>query len=75
MVTITVMISTLAGLRLLAASSERNAALMAERTILSMRSGALPMPVWVQCANAAVTGRLTSYLAGLQHELATVESA
>jgi len=29
---------------------------------------ALPAPLWVQCADPAVTGRLTFYLSDLQSE-------
>ena len=68
MATIAILIGTPAGARLLAAASEREAALSAEAFLLRLPSRALPAPLWVQCADAAVSGRLTGYLGELQAE-------
>lgn len=69
MATIAILIGTSAGARLMAASSERDAAIMVERVMLQMDRTALPVPLWVQCGDAAIAARLTDYLADLQDEL------
>jgi hypothetical protein len=68
MSTIAILIGTRAGARLLAAASVREAALSAEAFLLRLPVRALPAPLWVQCADPAVSGRLTGYLNGLQAE-------
>ncbi|MCJ2058139.1 hypothetical protein MKL09_16430 [Methylobacterium sp. J-048] len=68
MATIAILIGTQAGARLLAANSEREAALSAEAFLLRLPRRALPAPLWVQCADPGVTGRLTGYLSDLQSE-------
>jgi hypothetical protein len=68
MATIAILIGTRAGARLLAAASEREAALSAEAFLLRLPVRTLPAPLWVQCADPAVSGRLTAYLNGLQDE-------
>ncbi len=67
MATIAILIGTQAGARLLAAASEREAALSAEAFLLRLPSGPAG-PLWVQCADPAVSGRLTGYLNALQAE-------
>ncbi|MGT2478488.1 hypothetical protein ACU4GR_05445 [Methylobacterium oryzae CBMB20] len=57
MSTIAILIGTQAGARLLAAASEREAALSAEAFLLRLPVRALPAPLWVQCADPAVSGR------------------
>ncbi|WP_375456261.1 hypothetical protein [uncultured Methylobacterium sp.] len=69
MATIAILVGTPAGARLLAASSEREAALAAERLICRLERSALPAPIWVQCADADLAGRLTAYLRDLQADL------
>ncbi|MGU3662948.1 hypothetical protein ACLBX9_01965 [Methylobacterium sp. A49B] len=68
MATIAILIGTQAGARLLAAASEREAALSAETFLLRLPVRTLPAPLWVQCADPAVSGRLTGYLNALQDE-------
>lgn len=68
MATIAILIGTRAGARLLAAASEREAALSAEAFLRRLPVRTLPAPLWVQCADPAVSGRLTAYLNGLQDE-------
>ncbi|AYO81924.1 MULTISPECIES: hypothetical protein [Methylobacterium] len=68
MATIAILIGTQAGARLLAATSEREAALSAEAFLQRLPVRALPAPLWVQCADPGVTGRLTGYLSELQAE-------
>ncbi|MHB2207613.1 hypothetical protein [Methylobacterium sp. CM6257] len=68
MATIAILIGTQTGARLLAAASEREAALSAEAFLLRLPARALPAPLWVQCADPAVSGRLTGYLNGFQAE-------
>ena len=75
MASIAILIGTPEGPRLLAASLEREAALMAESVIAGFARTTLPVPVWVQCANADVTERLMRYLADLQVELVSAEDA
>ena len=69
MATIAILLGMPTGTRLIAASSERDAAIMVERVVLQMDRNALPVPLWVQCGDAAIAGRLTDYLADLQTEL------
>lgn len=69
MATIAVMIATPRGRRLLATKSEREAALTAESILRSLDRLALPTAIWVQCADLAVTLRLTRYLTELQEEI------
>ena len=68
MATIAILIGTQAGARLLAATSEREAALSAEAFLQRLPVRALPAPIWDQCADPGVTGRLTGYLSELQAE-------
>ena len=75
MASIAILIGTPAGTRLMAASSERDAALMVEDLLLRLPRSALPAPLWVQCADAQIARRLTAYFAGLQTELASTVSA
>ena len=70
MASIAILIGTPDGTRLLAASSERDAAQMAESLLLGLDPAALPAPLWVQCADAGLVRRLTGYLAAFQAELA-----
>lgn len=69
MASIAVLIGTPTGTRLMAASAERDAALMVEGVLLRLPRTALPAPLWVQCGDAGIAKRLTDYLAGLQAEL------
>ena len=69
MATIAIMVGTPAGTRLLAASSERDAAVAAEALICGLDRAALPAPVWVQCADPALARRLATYLRDLQADL------
>ena len=46
----------------------KSPALSAEAFLLRLPVRALPAPLWVQCADPAVSGRLTGYLNGLQAE-------
>ena len=48
---------------------------MAESVINGIAPAALPVPVWIHCANAAIFRRLTDYLAGVQDELTIPEAA
>lgn len=73
--TIAVMIGTPTGTCLLAAATERDAAVMTERALLALSTGALPAPVWVQCADDGVQRRLGRYFADLQNELAAVPTS
>ncbi|MDP4022907.1 hypothetical protein Q8W71_09760 [Methylobacterium sp. NEAU 140] len=66
--TIAILVGTSAGARLLAAATEREAALSAEAFLLRLPARTLPAPVWVQCADPAVTARLTAYLGAFQAE-------
>ena len=75
MVTIAVMIGTPTGTCLLAASCERDAAAMTEEALLALAPDALPVPIWVQCADDGARGRLGQYLADLQNELVAVRPA
>lgn len=68
MAAIAILIGTQAGTRLLAATSEREAALSAEAFLQRLPTRALPAPLWVQCADPAITDRLTAYLGDLQAE-------
>ena len=68
MAAIAILIGTRAGARLLAATSEREAALSAEAFLRRLPIRALPAPLWVQCADPAVTERLNAYLADVQAE-------
>ncbi len=69
MARIAILVGTPAGTRLLAASTERDAAHMVERLLIDLDRAALPAPLWVQCADAALAARLSAYLAGFQAEL------
>ena len=71
MASIAILIGTPSGTRLMAASSERDAALMVEGLLLELPRTALPAPLWVQCADRDVAKRLTDYFTGLQTELST----
>ncbi|GEP04795.1 hypothetical protein [Methylobacterium oxalidis] len=69
MATIAIMIATPRGRRLLAASSEREAALTAELVLRTLDRLTLPTAIWVQCADLDVTFRLMGYLTGVQDEM------
>lgn len=69
MARIAILISAPTGARLLASVSEREAALMAESVINAIAPAALPVPIWIRCANAGVSQRLIDYLAGVQDDL------
>lgn len=69
MARIAILVGTPAGTRLLAASTEREAAHRVERLLIDLDRAALPAPLWVQCADAALAARLSAYLAGFQAEL------
>ncbi|WP_336491747.1 hypothetical protein [Methylobacterium nigriterrae] len=69
MADIAIMIGTPQGARLLAFSDERDAAIMAETVLRRLPATALPAPVWVQCADPAVTRRLADYLVEVQADL------
>ena len=75
MVTIAIMIGTPTGTCLLAASSERDAAVMTEEAVLALPPGALPVPIWIQCADEHARHRLGRYLADWQNELVAVRPA
>ncbi|GJD34410.1 hypothetical protein [Methylobacterium aerolatum] len=66
--TVAILIGTPEGARLLAASSEREAARVAELFLLRLPAKALPAPLWVQCADRALGHRITTYLADFQDE-------
>ena len=70
--TIAIMIAMPMGRRVLAAASERDAALSAEAVLRQLEPDALPAPLWVQCDDPDITRRLTGYLAELQAELTGV---
>ena len=70
--TIAIMIATPQGRRLLAMSTEREAALAAERVLRRLPVKALPAAVWVQCGDPGITRRLTNYLAEVQAEMTGV---
>jgi hypothetical protein len=67
-VTITITFGLPTGVRLLAANTERKAALYAEALVYEIARGALPVPISVSCADPAVRNRLTGYLLDLQTE-------
>lgn len=69
MTAIAIMIGTPQGSRLLAFSSEREAACTVEMLLRQLDWLALPAPFWVQCADHVVTRRLTNYLLEIQAEL------
>lgn len=69
MARIVVMIGTPEGSRILAASSERDAASAAEAVLRRLDPLALPAAVQVACDDPAVADRLLNYLAGVQAEL------
>lgn len=75
MVSIAILIGTPNGTRLLAAASERSAALMAEALLFSLARRALPAPLWVQCADTGIVERLTAYLTELQADLVGVAAS
>ena len=62
-------------MRLLAAASEREVALMAESVIAGIATVSLPVPVWVHCPDRAILLRLTEYLTDFQSERAGVDAA
>ncbi|AWN40579.1 hypothetical protein DK389_08585 [Methylobacterium durans] len=69
MVTISVMIATPSGARVLAHSQEREAALSGESILRNLERVALPTAIWIQCADLAIALRLTGYLNGVQEEM------
>lgn len=73
--TITVTIGLPTGVRLLAANSERSAAIYAEAVVYATPRAALPVPLSVSCTDPAVRNRLTTYLLGLQQECLRVPAA
>lgn len=75
MASIAILIGTPTGTRLMAASCERDGALMAEKLLLLLPRTALPAPLWVQCADPQIARRLTEYLGELQTELTSTVSA
>lgn len=74
MVTITITFGLPTGVRLLAAHTERKAALYAEALVFDIAREALPVPISVSCADPAVRNRLTGYLLDLQTECLRVPS-
>ena len=66
--TVAILIGTPEGARLLAASTEREAARVAELFLLRLPAKALPAPLWVQCGDRVAGDRLTAYLADFQAE-------
>ena len=72
MARIVVVIGTPEGSRILAASSERDAATAAEAVVRRLDPLALPAPVRVACDEPAVADRLLDYLAGVQAELVRI---
>ncbi|WP_447666672.1 hypothetical protein [Methylobacterium sp. A54F] len=71
-VRIAILIGTPKGTRLMAASSERSAALMVEAALFGIAPEALPVPLWVQCEDEGLAERLTAYLNTLQADIASV---
>jgi hypothetical protein len=69
MASIAIMIATPQGRRLLATSTEREAALATESVLRRLPATALPAAVWVQCADPDITRRLTAYLGEMQAEM------
>ena len=75
MASIAILIDTPQGVRLLAASSAREAALKAESVIATIAQTALPVTVAVECANPDMADRLMNYLADVQMERLLAEAA
>lgn len=75
MVSIAILIGTPDDTRLMAASSERSAALMAEALLITLEREELPAPLWIQCADGDVVERLNAYLSDLQADLVGVEAS
>ena len=73
MASIIILIGTPEGLRHLTASSEREAALKAGSVFAALARTTLP--VSVRCSDPAISCRLMSYLADVQVELLSTESA
>lgn len=69
---ITVALGLPKGVCIVAAASERDAAVTAEKILLSTAPDAFPVSVWVQCADSRMKERLTRYLVELQDDLAAV---
>jgi hypothetical protein len=69
MASIVITIGTLWGPRILACSSETEAAQTAEVILRRLPGDSLPAPVWIVCADPDVRRRLTDYLADVQAEL------
>jgi hypothetical protein len=69
MASIAILIETPQGARLVAASSAREAALMAESVIAAVPRADLPVPVTVDCASPGMADRLVNYMADVQLEL------
>ena len=69
MASIAIMIATPQGRRLLAKSTEREAALAAESVLRRLPATVLLAAVWVQCADPDITRRLTVYLVEVQAEI------
>jgi hypothetical protein len=67
--TIAIMIGTPDGARLLAFSSERDAAQAAETILRRLPREAVPAPVWIACRDRSINQRLTDYLEDVQAEL------
>ena len=68
MANIAIQIDTPQGTRLLAASSVREAALMAESVLATVAQTDLPVPVAVGCIDTDAADRLLNYLADVQME-------
>ncbi|MCJ2087148.1 hypothetical protein MKK88_14305 [Methylobacterium sp. E-005] len=68
MANIAIQIDTPQGTRLLAASSIREAALMAESVLTTVAQTDLPVPVAVACTDTDSADRLLNYLADVQME-------
>jgi hypothetical protein len=70
MTSIAILLGTPGGPCVMAAASERDAARFAEEALLRIDPAALPIPVWIQCADRGVADRLRGYLAEFQAEMA-----
>ena len=74
MTNIAIQIDTPQGTRLLAASSAREAALMAESVLAMVAQADLPVPVAVACTDTNLANRLLNYLADVQMESVLAET-
>ena len=69
MTKIAVLILDPAASRLLTAICEREIALKAELVFGGIPAAALPVPLWIHCADAAIREWLAAYLSAVQDEL------